>query len=151
MAEFLEESRCWKVSGITTAGKFFRAVSLLVPDATHMLLEGSPHPEIEALWIDAADRADYAAPVGTIWSWPQKERRFSIPASSDLFIRLADVAAVHSEDEICSHLHFYRGQEALVQWFDAFSVPLLVSKAVAREVVETFASAVGGVVSDGAV
>jgi len=114
-------------------------------------VEGSPHPEIEALWIDAADRADYAGPVGTIWSWPQKERRFSIPASSDLFIRLADVAAVHSEDEICSHLHFYRGQEALVQWFDAFSVPLLVSKAVAREVVETFASAVGGVVSDGAV
>ena len=151
MVEFLEESRCWKVSGITTAEQFFRAVSLLVPDATRMLLEGSPHPEIEALLTEAADGADYTAQAGTIWSWPQKEQRFSVRASSDLFARLAKAAPVHSEAEICSHLHFYRDQEALVQWFDAFSVPLLVSKAVAREVVETFASAVGGVVSDGAV
>ena len=38
----LEDSECWKVSGITTAEAFFRAASLLLPDATHMFLEGSP-------------------------------------------------------------------------------------------------------------
>jgi hypothetical protein len=106
----LEESKCWKVSGVRKAEDFFRAVSLLVPDATHMFLEGSPDPDIEALLAAAADDADYAAPVGTIWS--------------------------------------YRGQEALVQWFDAFLEPLLVSKSVARERVEEFASAVGGAVSE---
>jgi hypothetical protein len=146
----LEESKCWKVSEVKTAEKFFRAVFLLVPDATHMFLEGSPSPKIEALLTDAADDAGYAAPVGTIWSWPQKEKRFSVRASSDLFIRLSEAASDYAEPEICSHVHFYRGQEALVQWFDAFLDPLLVSKAVARERVERFASAVGGVVSDGA-
>jgi len=146
----LEESKCWKVSGIRTAEGFFLAMSLLLPDATHMFLEGSPDPDIEALLADAADEADYAAPVGTLWSWPQKNQRFSVRVSSDLFARLSEAASHHAEPEICCHVHFYRGQEALVQWFDAFVDPLLISKAVARERVERFASAVGGAVSDGA-
>jgi hypothetical protein len=146
----LEESQCWKVSGVRTAEDFFRAVSLLVPDATHMFLEGSPVPDIEALLADAADDADYAAPVGTIWSWPQKNQRFSVRVSPELFARLSEASSDHAEPEICCHVHFYRGQEALVQWFDAFSDPLLVSKSVARERVERFASAVGGALSEGA-
>jgi hypothetical protein len=146
----LEESKCWKVSGIRTAKEFFQALSLLLPDATHMFLEGSPDPDIQALLADAADEADYAAPVGTLWSWPQKNQRFSVRASSELFARLSEAAAHHAELEICCHVHFYRGQEALAQWFDAFLDPLLVSKSVPRERVERFASAVGGVVSDGA-
>ena len=147
----LEESKCWKVSGVRTAEEFFRAVSLLLPDATHMFLEGSPDPDIEALLADAADEADYAAPVGTSWSWPQKNQRFSVRVSSELLARLSEAASHHAEPEICCHVHFYRGQEALVQWFDAFSDPLLVSKSVARERVERFASAVAGALSDGAV
>jgi hypothetical protein len=146
----LEDSQCWKVSGVRTAEEFFRAVSLLVPDATHMFLEGSPDPDIEVLLKDGAADADYAAPVGTTWSWPRKNRRFSVRASSDLFVRLAEAASHHAEPEICDHLHFYRGQEPLLQWFDAFSDPLLVSRSVARERVERFASAVGGALSDGA-
>jgi hypothetical protein len=140
----LDESQCWKVSGVRTAEKLFRAVSLLVPDATHMFLEGSPEPDITALLADAADEAEYAAPVGTIWSWPGKNQRFSVRASPELFARLSAASSNHAEPEICDHVHFYRGHEALVQWFDAFSSPLLVSKAVARERMERFASAVGG-------
>lgn len=148
--KILDESKSWKVSGVRTAEEFFRAVYLLVPDATHMCLEGSPDPDIEVLLKDRADDSDYAAPVGTLWSWPRKNRRYSVRASSDLFVRLSEAASHHAEAEICDHLHFYRGQEALVQWFDAFSDPLLVSKVVPRERVERFASAVGGVLSDGA-
>ena len=146
----LDESQCWKVSGIRTAEAFFRAVPLLVPDATNMFLEGSPDPDIVALLSDAADDTNYAAPVGTLWSWPQKNQRFSVRASSEFFERLAEAASHHAEPEVCDHVHFYRGQEALAQWFDAFSDPLLVSKSIARADVEQFASAVGGALSDGA-
>lgn len=146
----LDESQCWKVSGIRTAEAFFRAVRLLVPDATHMFLEGSPDSDIVALLSDAADAMNYAAPTGTLWSWPQKEQRFSVRASSAFFERLAEAASHHAEPEVCTHVHFYRGREALAQWFDAFSDPLLVSKAVARAHVEEFVAAVGGTVSDGA-
>jgi hypothetical protein len=144
----LDESRCWKVSGVRTAEDFFRAVSLLVPDATHMFLEGSPVPDIEAVLADAADDTGYTAPVGTIWSWPGKNRRFSVRASPELFVRLSEASSNHAEPEICDHVHLYRGEEALVQWFDAFSDPILISKSVTRERVERFASAVGGAVTD---
>ena len=72
-------------------------------------------------------------------------------ASSELFSRLAEAASHRAEPEICDHLHLYRGQDALVQWFDAFTVPLLISKSVPLDRVERFASAVGGAVSDSAV
>ena len=146
----LEESKCWKVSGVRTAEVFFRAVPLLLPDATHMFLEGSPDPDIEALLADAADEADYGAQVGTIWSWPRKTRRFSVRVSSELFARLSEASLHHAEPEICDHVHVYRGQEALLQWFDAFADPLLISKSVIRERAERFASAVGGALSEGA-
>jgi len=145
---YLQESQCWKVSGVRTAEEFFRALSMLVPDATHMFLEGSPVPEIQRLLADAADDAVYAAPAGTIWSWP-RSGRFAVQASSELFVQLCEAASHLAEPEICDHLHVYRGPEALVQWFDAFSDPMLVSKALARERVERFASAVGGAMSEG--
>jgi hypothetical protein len=129
---------------------FFGAVPLLVPEATHMFLEGSPAPDIEVLLVDAADEAVFAAPVGTFWSWPQQDRRFSVRSSLTLLARLSEAALHHAEPEICDHVHFYRDGNALVQWFDAFSDPLLVSKLVPRERAEQFASAVGGGVLDGA-
>jgi hypothetical protein len=114
-----------------------------------MFLEGSPDPDIAALLANALDDADYAAPAGTIWSSPQKNRRFSVRASSELFARLSEAASHHAEPEICDHVHFYRGEEALVQWFDAFSDPVLVSKSVAYDQVQRFASAVAGALSEG--
>jgi hypothetical protein len=146
----LEESECWKVSGVRTADEFFQAVSLLVPDATHMFLEGSPDPDVEAALADAPGGSDYAAPAGTFWSWPRTNKRFSVRASPALFERLSQVASGHAEPEICDHIHFYRDGVALVQWFDAFSDPMLVSKSVPRERVERFAAACGGGISDGA-
>jgi hypothetical protein len=109
-----------------------------------MFLEGCPDPDIEALLLDAADATDYLAPVGTLWSWPHN-RRYAVRASSQFFGRLADAASRHAEPEVCSHVHFYRGEKALAQWFDAFSNPLLVSNAVSREHVEQFAAAAGGI------
>ena len=102
----LEESECWKVSGVRTAEEFFRAVPLLVPEATHIFLEGSPDPDIEVLLADASAEADYVAPVGTNWSWPRKNRGFSVRVSAALFVRLSELAARHAEPEICDHLHF---------------------------------------------
>ena len=140
----LVESNSWSVRGIRTAAEFFRNVSLLVPDATHLFLEGSPDPDVAALLTAATAEMPYAAPAGTIWSWPRKNRRFSVRASAALFARLSDAALHHAEPEVCDHLHLYRGPEVLVQWFDAFLDPLLVSKAIERARVERFAAAVGG-------
>ena len=67
--------------------------------------------------------------------------------SSDFSERQLKVTLHLAEPEVCTHLHFYRGQQPLAQWFDAFADPLLVSTAISREQVERFAAAVGGSLS----
>ena len=146
-APLLSEADAWQVAGLRDGAAFFQALSALLPDATHVFLEGTPAPEIAAIVASHAAEGEYVAPIGTIWSWP-RERRLAVRASAVLFAQLADAAQRHAEPEICSHLHVYRGPEALAQWFDAFSDPLLVSKVVSRERVEQFCRATGGTLTD---
>jgi hypothetical protein len=150
MPGYLHIRDCWQVSGLRDATAFFRTIPQLLPDATRVFLEGSPAPDILVILASHTEHGAYNAPGGTLWSWPQREQRFTLRASSSLFAQLAEAAAHHAELEICSHLHFYRDVEPLAQWFDAFTDPLLVSKVVPRESVEDFARAVGGELTDGA-
>lgn len=143
----LDHSNCWHVSGVRDAQKFFQAIAALVPDATDLFLEGSAAAGIVALVQPFVEPTEYAAPAGTLWSWP-KEQRFSLRASPELFARLCEAAAHHAEPEICSHLHIYCGPEPLVTWFDAFSKPMWVCRAIARERLEQFCRDVGGVLSN---
>jgi hypothetical protein len=144
----LDEANAWRVSGVRKAPAFFHAVAALVPDATTVFLEGSPSADIVALMQPHIEHADYLAPAGTFWSWPQRNRRFRLRAPAELFARLSEAAPRHAEPEICDHLHIYVEAEPLVTWFDAFTEPVFVSKAIARDRVEQFCHDVGGVLSD---
>jgi hypothetical protein len=143
-------TNCWQVSGVSDASAFFRAIPALVPQATHMFLEGTPARGIVAIISADLDAIPYCAPVWTLWSWP-RNGRFAVRTSPPMFARLGDAAEHHAQPEVCDHLHFYRNEEPLVQWFDAFHDPLWISKAIPRERVQMFCSELGGVLSDGAV
>jgi hypothetical protein len=147
LPRYLDEANCWRVSGVRSAERFFRGIQLLVPDATHVFLEGTPAPDIVAIITAHSADTEYGAPVGTIWSWPGRDRRFTLRASPALFVRLCEAAPNHAEPEICSHLHVYTDGEPLLQWFDAFVDPLLISKVVGRDRVEQFCSESGGELS----
>ena len=129
------------------AERFFRAIPMLVPEATHMFLEGTPAKDIAAVLSPFSTDVDYGAPVGTLWSWP-RDQRISVTASSALFANLSEAAVAHAEQEICSHLHFYRDGEPLLHWFDAFADPIIVSKAIPRDRLEVFCTETAGVLSD---
>lgn len=144
----LDTANSWQIAGVRDPEAFFGALPLLVPDATHLYLEGSPAPDVLAIAADHAGEGEYAAPAGTLASWPGRNRRFTLAVSARLFARLAEAARRHAAPEICSHLHLYRGAEPLVQWFDAFDDPLLVNKAVPRDMVDEFCVETGGVVAD---
>jgi hypothetical protein len=143
----IDDSNCWRVSGVRDARRFFAAIAELVPDATDVFLEGSPAADIVSLIQPFVEPADYAAPAGTIWSWPRNQR-FRLRASPQLFACLSEAAAHHAAPEVCDHLHVYCGPEPLVNWFDAFDDPVLVSKTIGRERVERFCRDVGGLFSD---
>jgi hypothetical protein len=144
----LAETDCWQISGLEDGEAFFRAVPELLPETTHVFLEGAPASDVVAIMSAHAAQGVYGAPAGTLWSWPQRDQRFALTASPALFARLAEAAARHAEPEICSHLHFYRDAEPLAQWFDAFADPLLVSRVIPRERVDRFCLAAGGTLAD---
>ena len=141
---FLEGARCWSISGLRDAEAFFRAVPLLLPEATHLFLEGGLAPAVDALLSAHTEEVAYGAPAGTLWSWPQRNQRLAIKASPALFAALAEAARYHAAPEICAHLHLYRDAEPLAQWFDAFADPLLVSDVVPAHRVEQFCRLAGG-------
>jgi len=145
-ALMLTDANSWSVSGVRDAEGFFRAVQPLVAGATHVFLEGAPAQDVLTLLRAHVDPSEYRAPAGTLWSWPGREQRMSLKASPELFTALADAAAHHAELEICTHIHVYRDGEPLLQWFDAFIDPIIISRIISIEVVERFCASVGGVV-----
>jgi hypothetical protein len=144
----IADTECWRIAGLRDAQAFFRAVPQLLAEATHLCLEGAPAPDIVALIATHTEQGEYRAPAGTLWSWPQRNQRFTLTASPALFAQLSEAAAQHAEPEICSHLHFYRDAEPLAHWFDAFDAPLFVSKVIPLGRVEQFCLAAGGALTD---
>jgi hypothetical protein len=138
MNSLVDEANCWRISKVRRAEDFFRAIERLVPEATHMYVEGSPGPDVIAALQPHVEPKKYVAPAGTVWSWPRRNQRLTLRVSPALFDLLADLASHHAEPEICSHLHLYRDDEALLHWFDAFDDPIVVSKTVPRDRVERF-------------
>ena len=105
-----------------------------------MYLEGSPHPDILEILSPYLSEQEYGAPIGTLWSLP-RSHRYSVRTAPELFVRLSTAAAHRAEPEICDHLHFYRGDEPLANWFDAFHDPFLLTTAIPRDRVERFCDA----------
>jgi hypothetical protein len=143
-AQYLDETNSWSIGGVRNAETFFRAVASLVPDATHLFLEGSPAPGVCALIESFRDEVEFIPPRGTLWSWPRRNGRFALRVEPELLELMADAARRHAEPEICSHLHFYCHAEPLLQWFDAFDDPMYVSRTRDFECVERFCRKVDG-------
>ena len=109
MNSLVDEANCWRISKVRRAEDFFCAIERLVPEATHMYVEGSPGPDVIAALQPHVEPKKYVAPAGTVWSWPRRNQRLTLRVSLALFDLLADLASHHAEPEICSHLHLYRG------------------------------------------
>ncbi|HEX3233637.1 MAG TPA: hypothetical protein VHR41_05540 [Gemmatimonadales bacterium] len=145
--QVLGDAEAWQVQGIKAAQEFFLQVPSLLPDATVLYLEGSPTPDVVQFLRSHAEQTDYGGPIGTIWSWPPNER-YSLRATPELFAGIADLATRHAVPELCSHLHFYRQEEPLANWFDAFDDPFLISRTIPRERVDQFCTALAATVSE---
>lgn len=73
--------------------------------------------------------------LGTVWP---RGTVFHVPASRTVVAALAAVCEHCAYPEICDHLHVYDNDSVLLQWYDAFSQPLWVSKRVSGGAMEAF-------------
>ncbi len=58
--------------------------------------------------------------------------------------RLAQLAEDRAEHDVAEHVIAYRGDEILLEWYDAVFDPLFVSRAIDEKTLSTFARSVGG-------
>jgi hypothetical protein len=61
---------------------------------------------------------------------------------------LAELSEHHAEPEIAIHIHVYKGNKVLLEWYDATSDPFRIAKEIGEEKVKEFCSKLGAEYTD---
>jgi len=133
--------RCWRLACVSDHSAFFRNAPEILPADAVLVLEGGRQPQEVRAFVEKHEvpaAANIAA--GTVWPRPNVHH---ISVTATALKELADLTEHCAAPEVCDHLHAYTGSEVLLQWYDAFSEPLYLSKLVSQGHVERFCAALG--------
>jgi len=131
----------WEVAGIRSAEKFFSASTEVLRWPVHLCFEGtSISSDVRTLLASSAVSATLQIPPGTIWPKPSV---FHVLASEQFIHELAALAGRHAEPEVCDHFHAYNDSHGLMQWYDAFDLPLLIDESIAEVSLQSFCQKLG--------
>lgn len=131
----------WEVTGIRSADKFFSTLAEVLPLPVHLCFEGtSISPDVRKLIASSAVAATLQIPSGTIWPKPSV---FHVLATEQFIHELAILARRHVGPEICDHFHAYNNSQGLMQWYDAFDLPLLIDKSITEASLQSFCHKLG--------
>jgi hypothetical protein len=131
----------WELPGPTTFVEFLTALADWLPEDAILYFENdSPDDDLKA-FLDAHAVPEKCPIVpGTLWPSP---RTWHIPATAEVLRELSSLMEHHAEPELATHVHAYRDGEILLQWYDAFAHPLLLSGTVSGDRVRALAAAWG--------
>jgi len=136
----------WRVSGVRDLPAFLKALSALLPSGSTLRLElDRPDEGIARFLTEFAVPSKMTRNRGTLW--PRSEFPH-IPIRPDVMSVLAGLAEARAEHDVAEHLIAYRGDEILLEWYDAIYDPIFVSRAIDRETLSAFAELVGGELAD---
>ena len=131
----------WQVAGIRSAEKFFSALTEVLPLPVHLCFEGtSISSDVRTLLASRATVATLQIPPGTIWPRPSV---FHVLATEQFIHELAALAGKHVGPEMCNHFHAYSDSRGLMQWYDAFDLPLLIDDSIDEASLESFCQKLG--------
>lgn len=132
------EANPWQLVPTASPSDFVRALSLLaMPNAT-LALEGTISDNVvDWLRLNASAEGLRISP-GTLW-----------PASDWWYIpldaqKLEALARVIGDEPPAIHLFVYEGDQVLLEWYDAFTDPLWLSRQLSRLQLDRFVARVGG-------
>jgi hypothetical protein len=131
----------WEVTGIRSAEKFFSALTEILSLPVNLSFEGtSISHDVQELLASNVVTPSRQIPPGTIWP---KATVFHVRADEHFVHRLTVLAGRHAEAEVCDHFHAYSENQALMQWYDAFDLPLLIEESVSERSLQEFCGRVG--------
>ena len=132
----------WELTGARSAETFFRTLAEILPLPVNLCFEGTNiSPDVQALLAASAVTPCLQIPPGTIWPKPSV---FHVRATEQFLHQLAALAGRHAGIEICDHFHAYVDGHGLMQWYDAFDLPLLIDESIAEANVQSFCRKLGG-------
>ena len=131
----------WTVNeGITDPSAFFAALSALLPEATHLEIEGERlAPDVRALYAAHDDGSPVRSPRQML-SWA---RSYRCQLSTGLLSELARLSCHRAPEAVAQHLAVFEGERQLLFWHDAFANAFVVGPEVAEERVAAFAAQFG--------
>jgi hypothetical protein len=137
----------WRVRGVRDLPAFFRALPALLPADSILRLELDAHPdeEVASFLTRFAGPASMTRGRGALW--PRSELHH-VPIRPDLMSALAELAEVRAEHDVADHMIAYRGDEILLEWYDAIFDPIFISRAIDERSLSAFAQSVGGQCDD---
>ena len=133
-----DNERLWRVASPRGFPSFLRALPDLFPTRCVLYLEdGSPSRELKTHLKSTCYPDRPVIPGGT--SWP-KPLCFHLSLTRENMTALADLSERCAEPELAIHVHVYTGDRLLLQWYDAFADPMLISMAIPEDRVKKFAA-----------
>jgi hypothetical protein len=131
----------WEIDSPKDFSPFVRALVDLLPSGCIAYIEGGfPRGKVNSFLHDYSIPEVSHIHMGTIYPRPQVHH---VSATVDNLLRLADVAEGASESEILWHFHVYQPGKVLLQWYDAFDLPLGISMNIPEEKIHVFCKKLG--------
>jgi len=132
----------WEVAGVSSAEIFLPALIDILPLPVNLCFEGTRiSPDVQALLAPRAVTPSIQIPPGTIWPKPSV---FHVRATEQFLRELGALAGKRAESDICDHFHAYVDGHGLMQWYDAFDLPLLIDESIAEANIQSFCRKVEG-------
>jgi hypothetical protein len=132
----------WEITPIENIESFLLALPLLVPDNSILYLEGVGLRDNLRSFLEEINIVnDIKVEMGTIWPKP---KCYQILITEKSMKELSEIAKKYVPCEVASHVHVYKDNNILLQWFDAFiDEPIFLSKDIAEENVKEFCNKTG--------
>lgn len=116
-------------------------MSEVLPLPAYLYFEGtSISSDVRTLLASGTVEATLQIPPGTVWPKPSV---FHVLATEPFIHELAALARRHAEPQVCDHFHAYRDSYGLMQWYDAFDLPLLIDESVTEASLQIFCRELG--------
>lgn len=136
----LDETSPWVVAETKDGATFYRALGHLATPESVLYLEGSTEPHVPRLLATMPAARARQVKIGTLW--PRSDT-YHVAATPEALTALADLIAQHHIALPAIHTHLYDQAGMILEWHDAFTEPMRISRRVSEDTVRRFADAIG--------
>ncbi len=131
----------WMIGETKDLPKVLNALHYIVGENAAIFIEGcNAKGDLKQFIDDIAIPEKEHIARGTVWP---KQHVVHLPATKQNIERLSEFSKDVSPLQIATHFHVYEDSNVIIEWYDAFTTNIFISKSIPEENVRNFAEALG--------